>query len=88
MDSQSAIELVRQALWTALIIASPVLISALVVGLAIGLLQSLMQIQEQSVSFVPKLVVMLFVLSASLPWLISRMVHYTNELISGIPGRL
>jgi flagellar biosynthesis protein FliQ len=88
MDSQTAIELVRQALWTTLIIASPVLISALIVGLAIGLLQSIMQIQEQSVSFVPKLVVMFLVLSASLPWLLSRMVHYTNELIGGIPGRL
>lgn len=87
MDAQTAIDLCREALWTALIIASPVLIAALIVGLVIGLLQALTQIQEQSVSFVPKIIVMFLVLSVSLPWLISRMVHYTSELIGGIPGK-
>lgn len=87
MDPQSAIDLGREALWTTLIVGSPVLIAALLVGLVIGLFQSLTQIQEQSVSFVPKIIVMLLVLSASLPWLISRMVQYTSELIGGIPGR-
>jgi len=88
MDAQSAIDLAREALWTTLIVASPVLLAALVVGLVIGLLQALTQIQEQSVAFVPKIVVMLIVLSISLPWLISRMMHYTTELIGGIPGGL
>jgi flagellar biosynthesis protein FliQ len=87
MDPQSAIDLGREALWTALIVASPVLIAALVVGLVIGLLQAMTQIQEQSLAFVPKIVVMLLVLSISLPWLISRMVQYTSTLIGGIPGR-
>jgi flagellar biosynthesis protein FliQ len=87
MDTQSAIDLVREALWTTLIVASPVLVAALVVGLVVGLLQSLTQIQEQAVSFVPKIVIMLLVLSVSLPWLISRMVHYASEVIGGIPGR-
>ena len=59
----------------------------LVVGLVIGLFQALTQIQEQTVAFVPKIVVMLLVLSISLPWLISRMVQYTTDLIGGIPGR-
>jgi flagellar biosynthetic protein FliQ len=88
MDVQSAIDLGRQALWTTLVIASPVLIAALVIGLVIGLIQAMTQIQEQSVVFVPKIVVMLLVLSMSLPWLISRMMHYTTELIGGIPGGL
>ena len=70
MDPQSAIDLGREALWTTLIVASPVLIAGLVVGLVIGLLQALTQIQEQSVVFVPKIIVMLLVLSISLPWLI------------------
>ena len=55
MDAQSAIDLAREALWTTLFVASPVLIAALVVGLVIGLLQALTQIQEQSVAFVPKI---------------------------------
>jgi flagellar biosynthesis protein FliQ len=88
MDAQSAIDLCREALWTTLIIASPILVAALIVGLVIGLLQAMTQIQEQSLVFVPKIIVMLLVLSISLPWLISRMVQYTSTLIGGIPGKL
>ena len=87
MDPQSAIDLGREALWTTMIVASPVLVAGLIVGLVIGLFQAMTQIQEQSVVFVPKIIVMLVVLSISLPWLISRMVQYTSTLIGGIPGR-
>ncbi len=87
MDPQEAIGLGRQALWTMLLVGSPVLVAGLVVGLLIGLFQALTQIQEQTVSFVPKIVVMVLVLSASLPWLIAHMIQYTNDLIAGIPGR-
>jgi flagellar biosynthesis protein FliQ len=88
MDLQHAIDLGREALWTTILIGSPVLVAGMLVGLVIGLFQSLTQIQEQSVVFVPKIIVMLLVLSVSLPWLIARMVQYTSELIAGIPGRL
>ena len=87
MNPQDAIDLGREALWTMLLIGSPVLVAGMIVGLVIGLLQALTQIQEQSVAFVPKIIVMLVVLSISLPWLISRMVQYTSTLIGGIPGR-
>ena len=88
MDPQEAIDLGREALWTMLLIGSPVLVAGLIVGLVIGLFQALTQIQEQTVAFVPKIVVMLLVLSVSLPWLIAHMLQYTTELIAGIPGRL
>ncbi|MEN6449910.1 MAG: flagellar biosynthesis protein FliQ [Thermoguttaceae bacterium] len=87
MDVQDAIDLGRHALWTMLLIGSPVLLAGMIVGLVIGLLQAVTQVQEQSVAFVPKLVAMLLVLSVTLPWLIGQMVHYTSELIAGIPGR-
>jgi flagellar biosynthesis protein FliQ len=87
MDPQEAINLGREALWTALVIGSPVLVAGMIVGLVIGLFQTLTQIQEQSVVFVPKIIVMLLVLSVTLPWLISQMLHYTTNLIAGIPGR-
>ena len=87
MDSQTAIDIGRQALWTALMIGSPVLLAGLVVGLLIGLLQALTQIQEQTVAFVPKIVAMVVALSVALPWLITCMVQYTTELIGDIPGR-
>jgi flagellar biosynthetic protein FliQ len=87
MNPQTAVDLAREALWTTLVIGSPVLVAGLIVGLVIGLIQALTQIQEQTVAFVPKMIVMLLVLSASLPWLIAHMLQYTNDLISGIPGR-
>jgi len=88
MDSQVAIDLTRQAIWTSLMIGAPVLVAGLVVGLIIGLLQALTQVQEQTVSFVPKIIAMVLILSLTLPWVITRMVDFSTELIAGIPGRL
>ena len=87
MDAQDAIDLGREALWTMLLIGSPVLVAGMIVGIVVSLFQALTQIQEQTVVFVPKIIVMLLVLSVSLPWLISQMVQYTTDLIAGIPGR-
>ena len=86
MDPQDAIDLGREALWTMLLIGSPVLVAGMIVGLVISLFQALTQIQEQTVVFVPKLIVMLLVLSVTLPWLIAQMLQYTTDLIAGIPG--
>jgi len=88
MDPHDAIELGREAIWTALLIGSPVLLAGMAVGLLIGLLQALTQIQEQTVSFVPKIVAMVLALSLTLPWLITLMVRYSSELIEGIPDKL
>jgi flagellar biosynthesis protein FliQ len=87
MDPQDAIDLGRQALWTMLLIGSPVLVAGMIVGLVISLFQALTQIQEQSMVFVPKIIVMLLVLSVMLPWLIAQMLQYTAEVIAGVPGK-
>jgi flagellar biosynthesis protein FliQ len=87
MDPQTAIDLGREAIWITMLIGAPVLLAGLLVGLVVGLLQALTQIQEQTVVFVPKLVAMILVLSLSLPWLITQMIQYATNLISGIPGR-
>ena len=87
MDPQEVIDIGREAIWNMLLIGSPVLVAGMVVGLLIGLLQALTQIQEQTVAFVPKLVAMILVLSLTLPWLITRMMQYSSDLIAGIPGR-
>jgi flagellar biosynthetic protein FliQ len=71
-----------------LMLAAPVLIAATAVGLAIGLLQALTQVQDQTVSFVPKLVAMLIVISLTLPWLLTRMTEYSHNLIVNIPQML
>jgi flagellar biosynthetic protein FliQ len=87
MDPQEAIDLTREAVWTAVMIGAPVLLAGLLVGLIVGLLQAITQIQEQSVAFVPKLLAMVVALSLTLPWLVARMIQYSSELIGGIPGR-
>ena len=91
MDAESlteiAVQLGREAVWVSLMISSPVLLAGLVVGLVVGLVQALTQIQDQTVAFVPKIVVMVLVLSVTLPWLISQMLQYSTDLINGIPGR-
>jgi len=87
MAPQDAIDLAREALWTALLVGSPVLLAGMAVALLVGLLQALTQVQEQTVAFVPKIVAMILALSLALPWLISRMVQYSTDLITQIPAR-
>jgi flagellar biosynthetic protein FliQ len=88
MNPQDAIDLSREAVNVALLVSAPVVVAGLLVGLAVGLLQAVTQIQEQTVSFVPKLVAMVLVLSLTLPWLIQQMVEYSHDLITNIPNTL
>lgn len=88
MDPQDAIDLSREAINVGLLLSAPILVAGMLIGLLVGFLQALTQIQEQTVAFVPKLAVMVVVLSLTLPWLIQQMVQYAHDLISGIPGSL
>jgi flagellar biosynthesis protein FliQ len=88
MQPQDAIDLAREALVVATLIAAPVLIAGMLVGLIVGLLQALTQIQEQTVGFVPKLIAMVLALGISLPWVLTRMIEYSRELIQNIPNSL
>jgi flagellar biosynthetic protein FliQ len=88
MEPQDAIDIGREAIVMALLMASPVLVVGMSVGLLIGLFQALTQIQEQTVAFVPKIAAMVLALSFALPWLIARMLQYSTDLIGGIPGRV
>ncbi len=87
MDASLIVDLGREAIWIGLLLAAPVLLTGMIVGLAVGLLQALTQVQEQTVAFVPKIVAMVLVMGLLLPWLLARMVEYSENLISGIPGR-
>jgi len=85
MDSQTAIDLGREALVMAVLIGAPVLLVGAFVGLLIGLAQALTQIQDQTISFVPKIGMMMLVLALCLPWLIQQMMTYSQDLIMNIP---
>ena len=83
LDSSQAVELCRQAILLAAMLAAPALIVSAVVGLISGLLQTLFQIQDQSISFVPKLVVCGAVLMICMPWMFSRMIDFAQQLFMG-----
>jgi flagellar biosynthetic protein FliQ len=88
MSPQDAVDLGRNAVLLTLMLAAPGLAVGMIVGLIIGLLQALTQVQEQTVSFVPKLVAMFLVMLLTLPWMITQMTNYFQDLISEIPGNL
>ena len=68
-----------------LVIAAPILVAGLLVGLIISILQATTQIQEQSLTFVPKLIAVLVLLVVMAPWIINVLVGYTTELYLKIP---
>jgi flagellar biosynthetic protein FliQ len=85
MSSELAVDLCREAMYVALLVAGPVLLIALIVGLVIGLLQALTQIQDQTVAFVPKLLAMGVALAFVLPWMLQRLIEYSQTLWTNIP---
>jgi flagellar biosynthetic protein FliQ len=88
MDAQDAIYLGQQAIITTLIVAAPLLVVGMLVGLGIGLLQALTQVQDQTIAFVPKLVATVLMLMVCLPWLLQRMLEYSTTLIGNVPNTI
>ncbi len=78
MDAASAVDLCRTTLLSAVVIAAPMLVIGMLAGLFVGLIQALTQIQDQTVAFVPKILAMAGVLVVCLPWLVTRMVEFTQ----------
>ena len=83
MLPQDAVDIAKTALMQALLIAVPILGAGLVVGLVISLFQAVTQIQEQTLSFVPKIVVMILVAIVLLSWISIRMVDFATEMFTG-----
>ena len=81
MTPNEAIDLVRDAILMSLIVGAPLLLVGMLVGLAIGLIQALTQIQDQTVSTVPKLVAMTLAIIVCLPWLTDRMLDYSRNVL-------
>jgi flagellar biosynthetic protein FliQ len=85
-EPSSAVDLIREALICAVVLATPMLLVGMVAGLAIGLIQALTQIQDQTVSFVPKILAMAAVLIVCMPWLMTRMVEFTRSVFENAGG--
>lgn len=83
MDSQTATDLGRQAILQILLIAGPILLAVLLIGLLISVFQTIANIQDQSVAFIPKLLAVVLAISFSLPWLIGKLTDYGESVIGG-----
>ena len=86
MSGSEVAALAQSAFWVVLAIAGPMLLAALVVGVGIGLLQALTQVQEMTLTFVPKILSMFLALLISFPWLMDKMITYTRELFLNLPS--
>lgn len=91
MSTDSAIDLVRQAIWLGLLIGAPVLLVSIAISFFIGVLQAATQIQEQTLAFVPRLVIGILTTLLLLPWGLQRLAEFATqvflEIPPGSPGR-
>lgn len=85
MDADSVVSIGRQAMEVTILLAAPILLASLAVGLLIAMFQAATQINEMTLSFVPKLMVVAAVMMAAGPWLLRQITGFTTRLFENIP---
>ena len=85
MTPEVAVDLFREALWMTAMIVGVLVVPSLLVGLVVAMFQAATQINEQSLSFLPRLLVMLLTLIWAGPWLVRELMEYTQGLVQNIP---
>ncbi len=85
MDSQQAFHLGQQGLYMLLLVSAPLLLTVLVVGLVVSIFQAATQINESTLSFVPKVVAAVAVLAIAGPWMLTMLVEYIQRTLLAIP---
>ena len=86
MTPESIMEIGQHALYVAMLVAAPLLLTALAVGLLVGVIQAATQINEMTLSFIPKLIAMALVALIAGAWMLRLLVQYTTQLIESLPG--
>jgi flagellar biosynthetic protein FliQ len=86
MNIEQAVEILRGLMSILLMIISPILLVVVFVGLVVSLIQSATSIQEQTLSFVPKLIAVGATMLVALPWMLQLLVEYTANLLRSLPG--
>jgi flagellar biosynthetic protein FliQ len=81
MDQRLFLDILQETLWMVLLIASPILVVTMVVGVLISIFQAITQIQEQTLTFVPKILVALVTMVFLGPWMVELMVNHTQKLL-------
>lgn len=85
MGADAVVSLFRDSIYVILLIITVLMVPGLIVGLIIAMFQAATQINESSLSFIPKLIVTFLTLLVAGPWLLKTLLEYTNSLISNIP---
>jgi flagellar biosynthetic protein FliQ len=85
MSATLALELIRRAVVLALLVGAPLLLTALLTGLVVSLLQAITQVQEQTLTFIPKLVLMAVVFLLVMPWMLSQLLEYLVSVLRALP---
>ena len=86
MTPEMVIDVGREAVWVASMLAAPLLLSALAVGLMVGMIQAATQIQEMTLTFIPKLIIMAVSLVVAGHWMLRLITEYTTNLFQSIPS--
>jgi flagellar biosynthesis protein FliQ len=82
MSEQEVLHIIQETLFVAFMLAGHMLIAGLIVGLMIGILQSVTQIHEMTLTFIPKILAVAAVLLLALPWMLSTLLDFTREIFS------
>lgn len=85
MNAELAVELLKNTIFHAVSLAAPILLAAMIIGLAVSLFQAVTTIHEQTLTFVPKALAIVAVLVVLLPWMLRTAVEFTALMIEKIP---
>lgn len=85
MTPEMVLDIGRDALWTIALLSAPLLLSALAIGLFVGMIQAATQIQEMTLTFIPKLIVLALALLIAGPWMLGTLTDFTVTLFKSIP---
>jgi flagellar biosynthesis protein FliQ len=86
MNATDVLEISRESIWVMLKISAPLMLTSLVVGLVISLLQALTQLQEQTLTFVPKILILFAVFVLTIPFMSNTLIEFTRELMTKAVG--
>lgn len=86
MTPEMVLDIGHEALWVTAMLAAPMLLSALFIGLFVGMIQAATQIQEMTLTFIPKLLVLMIALLTTGSWMLGLITDFTIRLIENIPG--
>ena len=86
MTPETVLDVGREALWVIALLSAPLLLSALAVGLIVGMIQAATQIQEMTLTFIPKLIVLALTLVLTGSWMLTLITDFSTNLIQNIPS--